>query len=113
MFQRDLKRARVQSADADALQRRLAGRGRGAVAHDLQHVGVDRRRLRVEDAAIGEDEVVRRHRLAIRPLGGPKVEGPDQAVRAGLPPLRHAGHDLARRILGGEAHHQIADDHRL
>ncbi len=111
MGEPDLHGHRVQSPHPQGLRPGLALVDGRRVLDHVQQIGVFGRGLRVLDPPHGEDEVVRRDRLAIGPQGArAQLEGPDQAVRRGGPGDRRPRHGLAGRVLGDQPFEQVAQD---
>jgi hypothetical protein len=110
-LERDLERAVVDRFHADLLRLRLAFVEFLGVLDDVEDVGVFRPGLRVEDAAVGEDEVRRLDGIAVRPLRvRPKREAPELAVVAHLPFLRRARDGLRLGVVDDEAVEEVAQD---
>ena len=112
MFERDLKRLVVDRLDAEFGRiLDLAGVDRLGILHRILQIGVLRGVLRVHQPAEGEDEVLRRHRLAVRPLGVvAQLEGVGQAVVGDFVALGDAQHRLGVGILGEQALVDVARD---
>ena len=96
------------NADRDLLPRQTFGRaGNGEVVRRRFTPG-----RRVEEAVEGEDKIVRRHRLPVRPAGvRPEGEGVGEAVGGNRPAFGGAGGDAVRR-LDGQPFEEVADDKR-
>ncbi len=78
-LERDLERLVVDRLDAELGG--FAGGNLGRILDRILQIGVLGRRLGVEQARERVDEVLRRHRLAVGPLGvGPQLERIDRAV---------------------------------
>ena len=80
----------------------------------IKDIGVFGRRLRILDAAIGEDKVFRCDRRAIRPVGiGAKLECIDRAVIRYRPAFRRTRYDGALGIVDGQPFVEVLDDKGL
>ena len=108
--QRYFQRALVNGPHTDLARINLAPAGLFNTGDREQQRDIGRARVRVGNAAPGKDEILCRHRLAIRPIGGAQGEGPGQAVFRRGPAFRHARDRLAVRVLGEEPHEHVADD---
>ena len=103
----------VEGADAQGLRGGLGLVHRLAVADQVEEVGISRGRRRLEDAPVGEYEVVRGDGPTIAPGRGLEAEGPGQAVGRDRVALRQ-GRDRRRfRTVGEEAGEEVGDDGEL
>lgn len=112
-FQGDFQGVVVNRTHAQLAQiPNLAGVDRLGVLDGVQDVGIGGGRLRIHDPAQGEDEVMRRNRLAIRPLAVlAEMEGVDRSVVADGPVGRRARDDPAIRRVGDQPQEQVAHHH--
>ncbi len=112
--EREDQRLRIGRRHAQLLDRHLALVHRLGVLDREEERGIARRRRRIHDPPEGEEEVVRRHRIPVRPLTAlAHVEGVGGPVLRNLPRLRRARDDVPRRVLGDEPVVEIVQDARL
>ena len=112
-LERDLDRAVVDRLDAEVLElrARLALVDLLGVEDRIEDVGIFRAGVRVHDAAEGEDEVGRLHRVAVRPFRvAPEREAVDAAVVGDLVLLGHPRRDLAGAVVDEETFVEVAQD---
>ncbi len=110
-LKRDFERRSVQGAGAEHLD------GQGALVDLLgifqrvENIGIRRAGCRVHQPAEGENEIIRRHRVAVRPSGlRPQMEEIDRLVVIDAPVARDAGSEHAAAVMHDEPFKELAQN---